>query len=139
MYRRILLANEGTIEANGAFEPLLVLASRFDAELHMILVEELPRFPVTINEVTGEKEAADRRSAYIVASAQRRAKEAGIKFRSHVVVGHMTERVIAFVNEHQIDLLVVSLKGGFSRLDSFFGSTAERLIRQAPCTVHVAK
>lgn len=138
MYRRILLANEGTIEANGAFEPSLALASRFDAQLHMLLVEELPRFPVTIGEVVGEKRAADQRSAYIVASAQRRAKEAGIKFRSHVVVGRMIERVIAFVNENQIDLLVIGLTR-YSRFYPFFGNAAERLIWLAPCTVHVVK
>jgi hypothetical protein len=52
-----------------------VLADRFCAELLMILVEELLRFSVTIREVVGEKKEADRRSAYIVAGAQRRAKE----------------------------------------------------------------
>jgi nucleotide-binding universal stress UspA family protein len=114
MYRRILLVNEGTIEANGAFEPSLILANCFDAELHMILVEELSRLPVTISEVEGEKSAADRRSAYIVASAQRRAKEARVKLRSHVVIGRTIERVIAFVNENQIDLLVVGVKGPFA-------------------------
>jgi nucleotide-binding universal stress UspA family protein len=139
MYRKILLANEGTIEANGAFGPSLVLASRFDAELHMILVEELPRFPVTISEVVGEKRAADSRSAYIVASAQRRATEARVKFRAHVVIGRMIDRVIAFVNENQIDLLVIGLKKPLHRWHFFVGNAPEQLIRLAPCAVHVVK
>ena len=139
MYRKILLANNGTLDASGAFEPSLVLASRFNAELHMLLVEELPRYPATISEVVGEKRAADRRFAYIVAVAQRRAKEARIKFRSHVVVGSMIDRVIAFVDENQVDLLVVGL-AGYSRFSQFFfGNMAEQLVRLAPCAVHVVK
>jgi nucleotide-binding universal stress UspA family protein len=139
MYRRILLANRGTVEADGALEPSLVLARRFSAELHMLLIEELPRFPVSITEVVGEKREADRRCAFIVASAQRRAKEAQIKFRSHVVVGRFVERIVKFVNENQIDLLVIGLIES-SLLDGcLFGDATLRLVRLTPCAVHVVK
>jgi nucleotide-binding universal stress UspA family protein len=117
----------------------LVLARRFSAELHMILVEELPRFPVSITEVVGEKREADRRCAFIVASAQRRAKQAQIKFRTHVVVGRFVERIVEFVNENQIDLVVVG-QIDRARLDELlFGDATQRLIRLARCAVHVVK
>jgi nucleotide-binding universal stress UspA family protein len=139
MYRRILLANRGSVEADGAFEPSLVLARRFNAELHMILVEELSRFPVSITEVVGEKREADRRCAFIVASAQRRAKQALVKFRTHVVVGRFVERIVEFVNENQIDLVVVG-QIDRARLDELlFGDATQRLIRLARCAVHVVK
>ena len=140
MYRKILLINEGTLEANGAFEPALLLAKRLDAELHMILVEELPRFPVTISEVVAEKKAADQRSAYIVAMADRRAREANIKIRSHVVIGRLIDRVIEFAKDNQVDLLVIGFKNHSQARSSFFASnSAERLIKLAPCAVHVVK
>lgn len=139
MYRKILLANRGSLEADGAFEPSLVLASRLGAELHMLLVEELSRLPATITEVVGEKREADHRCAFIVASAQRRAKQAGVKFRAHVVVGRFVERVVEFVNENQIDLLVVGLNRQTPLDDLLFGNGTQRLIRHVPCAVHVVK
>ena len=138
MYRRLLLVNDGTLDAGGALEPSLILARRLDAELHMILVEELPRFPATITEVVGEKLVADQRLAYVAASAQRRAEEAQIRFLSHVVVGRLIDRVIEFIEKNQVDLVIVSAKG--ARASGFFFSrTTERLVRLAPCAVHVVK
>ncbi len=139
MYRRILLVSDGTPEADGALEAAIALASRFGAELHMILVEELPRFAVTIAEVDGEKQVADRRAAFVITSAERRAREAKVAFRSHVVVGHMIDHVLDFVNEHQIDLLVVAFRAPSNALSLFLTNRTERLIRLAPCDVHVVK
>ena len=34
------------------------VALRFQAELHMLIVEELPRFPISVAEVTAELESA---------------------------------------------------------------------------------
>ncbi len=42
MLRKVLLVNSGRLDADGAWEAALALASRFHAELHMVLAEELP-------------------------------------------------------------------------------------------------
>lgn len=139
MYKKILLANSGSIEADGAFEPSLTLASRFGAELHMLLIEELPRFPLTIAEVVGEKRATDQRCAYIVASAQRCAKEARVNFRAHVVVGRFIGKIVEFVAENEIDLLVVGPSKRLPGGHFLFGDSSYRLLRSVPCAVHFVK
>ena len=42
MYRRILVASDGSPGAAKAVETAILLARRFKAELHMICVEDLP-------------------------------------------------------------------------------------------------
>lgn len=67
--------------AEGALQPARFLANRLGAELHMLLIEELSRVRATIFEMTGEKQEADQRCAFIVASARRRLKKArGLSF-----------------------------------------------------------
>lgn len=83
MFRKVLLVNSGTLDADGAWEASLALASRFHAELHMVLAEELPRFPISIAEVDHERKALRQRTTYIVSSASTRAAEANVAFEAH--------------------------------------------------------
>ena len=53
-----------------------------------------------------------------------------------LVKGHSARTIIDYANEHGIDCIVIgSHKPGLS--DFFLGSTAARVVRHAPCAVHV--
>jgi len=58
---------------NGSFG----VAHRHKAELHMITVEEIPRYPGSIDEVEGEIESADRRFAPVIAKSKAEAAAEG--------------------------------------------------------------
>ena len=55
MYNRILIANDGSEGAARALSVAISLAKQHEAELHMISVEELPRFPASVDEVVEEQ------------------------------------------------------------------------------------
>ena len=66
MFDRILIANDGSEGAGRALSVAISLAKQHDAELHMICVEELPRFPAIVDEVVEEQidqDIASRRSS----------------------------------------------------------------------------
>jgi nucleotide-binding universal stress UspA family protein len=48
VYRKLLIANDGSEGAQAALTAAIYLAKRFRARLHMLSVEELPRFPTTV-------------------------------------------------------------------------------------------
>ena len=53
-----------------------------------------------------------------------------------MVVGHTYRSIIDYAAEHNVDCIVMgSHKPGFS--DYLLGSTAARVVRHAPCAVHV--
>lgn len=139
MYRRILLAADGSYEMDRAFNAALELAILFKAELHMLLVEELPLFPTTVTEVKGEKQRFDRRLAPVVAAAQRRAEQAGLTLGAHVIGGRFVERAMDFVLANSIDLLVLPISRHSSLYDLVFGNAAGRLISIVHCDVHVVQ
>jgi nucleotide-binding universal stress UspA family protein len=55
MYSKILAANDGSPGGLKAFDAAIELARQVSAELHMMTVEELPRFPASIDEVAEER------------------------------------------------------------------------------------
>lgn len=59
-----------------------------------------------------------------------------IGVKAEMVVGHTYRSIIDFASEHGVDCIVMgSHKPGFS--DYLLGSTAARVVRHAPCAVHV--
>ena len=56
--------------------------------------------------------------------------------KAEMVVGHTYRSIIDYASEHSVDCIVMgSHKPGFS--DYLLGSTAARVVRHAPCAVHV--
>jgi len=139
VYKRILIANDGSPGAAHALDTALSLAKLHDAELHMITVEELPRFAASIDEVAEEKDEADLRLAPMIAAAQSRAGQAEVKLETHVGAGHVAQAIVDFVKSRGIDLLVVGFMGHSQLYERIIGSTTDRLVRLAPCTVLVVK
>src|SRR5215467_6861524 len=88
MYTRILVANDGSAGGQKALTVAIELARQISAKLHMVTVEELPRFPASIDEVAEEKDEANHRFAPIIAAAKAQASEAGVRFETYFIPGH---------------------------------------------------
>ena len=56
--------------------------------------------------------------------------------KAEMVIGHTYRSIIDFATDHAVDCIVMgSHRPGFS--DYLLGSTAARVVRHAPCAVHV--
>jgi nucleotide-binding universal stress UspA family protein len=139
MFRKILIANDGSAGAARALSAAIDLASKHGAELHMISVEELPRFPETIGEVMEEKEEQNHRFEGVISDALAQARAAGLALRTHVIVGHAVPTIVDFVGREKLDLLVVGYMGHSAIYNRLIGSTTDRLVELAPCAVLVIK
>jgi len=139
MYRRLLVANDGSAGAGKALGAAIALAKILQAELHMISVEELPRLPESIEEVVEERQAAGHRFEKIIHHAQAQAKMQDIKLRAHVVAGHAVSSIVDFIERDGFDLLVIGYMGHSALYNRVIGSTTDRLVELAPCAVLVIK
>ena len=79
----------------------------------------------------------DQKKAMAHAKAELASKTADlIGVTAEMVVGHTYRSIIDYANEHNVDCIVMgSHKPGLS--DYLLGSTAARVVRHAPCAVHV--
>jgi len=105
----------------------------------MITVEAIPHFPASIDEVEEERYEANHRFAPVIDSARNQAKAARVKIEIHLVPGHVIEGIVEFVKTHNVDLLVVGFMGHSQLYERIIGSTTDRLVRLAPCSVLVVK
>jgi len=133
---RILFPTDFSERADAALPHAIALAEAEGGKLVLLHVAAPLNWPVP--------EAAQLRHDLVEASILRlrelRAK-AGKRVPSevHIAQGTPQEEIARFAANHAIDVIVIATQG-HSRLERFFlGSTAERLVRAAPCSVLVTR
>jgi nucleotide-binding universal stress UspA family protein len=139
VFSKILLANDGSAGAFKALEVALSMARHYRSELHMVSVEEMPWLPGMREEVLGDQELANHKFEGVIAQAKDQARMARVKLTTHLLVGHPVKAIADLVAHNGFDALVVGYVGHTQLYSALVGSTAERLVRLAPCTVIVVK
>jgi len=139
MYKKILIASDGSEGAAKAFDAALDLAQQHKAELTMICVEELPNFPASVDEVIEEKRDLNGQFNRVTGHARAKAKEAQVKFDAQVMVGRVVPSIVEFVERKSFDLLVIGFMGHSALYNRVIGGTTNRLVQLAPCSVLVIK
>jgi nucleotide-binding universal stress UspA family protein len=140
MFRKILLAYDGSEGANRALEVGIDLAKIHGAELWALAVEEkLPRFSGTIDEVQEEKQFANEHYGKLLEAAKAKAKEAGVELKTLMRPGHPAQTIISAAKEGKFDLVLVGHTGLSGVWAAFLGTTAEKVSRHAPCSVLIVR
>ncbi len=112
MFRKILVANDGSPGAFAALQGAIDLAVTYGAEL---------------------------RFAPVVERSRQLAAARGLSLQPHLVPGHPVSTIVEFVRTHDYDLLVVGFMGHSALYNRLIGSTTDRLVDHAPCAVLVVK
>ncbi len=140
MFKKILLAYDGSDGAQKALEAGIKLAKTHQAELWAVTVQEkLVRYGGTIDEVQEEKEAADKRYGKIVAQVLTKARESGIEVKTLRPFGHPAQTIVEAAKEGRFDLILVGHSGLSGVWAAFLGTTAEKVSRHAPCSVLIVR
>jgi nucleotide-binding universal stress UspA family protein len=140
MFRRILVAYDGSEGARAALRVGIGLAKSLGVELHSISVEEhLPHYATTIGEVQDAKERIDQYFHTLTKEARDQALLAGVELQTTIRQGHEVETIVTYAREGQFDLLLAGYHGHSRIFDRLIGSTAQSLVRLSPCSVLLAK
>jgi nucleotide-binding universal stress UspA family protein len=138
MFRKILVAHDGSEGAWKAIAVAIDLARHYGAEIHLIsVIEELPKYAATLDEVDEVQAEATRYYEAIQEAACRQAERGGVKAYDKVVPGHEVETIVRYAEEQHCDLLVVGRQGHSARWLKHLGSTSSQITFHAPCTVMV--
>ena len=139
MFRKIIIGSDGSEGAARALSAAINLAKMHNADLHMVSVEELPQFPASVGEVIEEKVAANHFFENVITRAKAQAQAQGVKLTTHVVSGHAVKTIVEFIESEHADLLVIGFMGHSALYNRLIGSTTDRLVELASCTVMVVK
>lgn len=127
---RILFPTDGSPCAERARRHAAHLAQRFDAELHVIRVEERDAELSDVIEVCSDDVLAD-----LHAPMERTVVAEPQVHERRVVHRSAAEGILSYATEHDIDLIVLGTHGrrGVRRL--LLGSVAEEVVRRSSCPV----
>lgn len=130
--RRILVATDRTESADYAVAWAAEMASRFDAELHLLQVL-LPQGPPGAE--SGAAEAT--RATYAAEDLRRLANElAGERGRAQVVIDEdPSQAIVDAAEEANVDVVVVGNVGMSGRKEFLLGNVPNRVSHNARCTV----
>ena len=138
MFRKILVGLEGLEASWCAFRRGLALSRECGVELWALSVEEyLPRFAATIDEVQDEDEFENGYFARVQGEARELAEEQGVRLHCPTVAGQAARRIVELAESGRFDLIVVGHRGHIDPWPRLAGSTADRVVDQAPCSVLV--
>ena len=140
MFKRILIANDGSEGAKKALHAAIPLAKTFGAELQSISIKERPsHYAETVGEVMEDQEEADRFYARVNAEAKAIATQEGVDLKCTVLPGHEVETIVRFARDGGFDLLVVGFMGHSRAFGRIWGGTSQNLAKTSPCSVLVVK
>jgi len=97
VFKRIVIANDGSPGGFRALSLACDVAKRYGASLHMISVEELTNIPASVDEVIETKMEENHKFHDVLAETRVIAKKKGIKIHAEVVAGHAVTAIIAHV------------------------------------------
>lgn len=142
MYKRILVAIDGSETSEHAFDSALQLARANDAQLQPLYVVDnaLMAYDASGYDPTILRDAFVKEGEQLLADALARMKHENVAGTPRIVdvapIGEdISERIRISANEFNADLLVLGTHGrrGFKRL--FLGSVADRVVRSASLPV----
>ena len=140
VFRKILIAFDGSDPAREALRQAVDLSTAYSAELHCISVEgRLPAYAATLGEVDEAKAEKDRYFSAIEREAVTYAREHGIELHPVKMVGEPADRIVHYAEEGGFDLIVLGEKG-HSRAHRFLlGDTSDKVVDHAPCSTLIVR
>jgi nucleotide-binding universal stress UspA family protein len=139
--KKILLATDFSDNSKWAMNYALSFAQKYDAKLYILHVIQQPSYPLGMYaEISFDAMDKFNRNVSAVTEKEMQnlcAKELGDfkDYESMIVQGTPFLEIIRTAKEKEIDLIVVGTHGRTGLDHVLFGSTAEKVVRKAPCPV----
>ena len=139
----ILLATDGSEEAQLASATAADLAEKTNSELHVLTVGpdlplyELPEHPAEFEDVLRENR---RRAKEVLEQQAKRIEESGGTVKeTHLLEGRADEEIVELAEEIGAGLIVMGSRGHGRLRRTLLGSVSDAVVRHAHCPVTVVR
>ena len=140
MYKKILLAFDGTSQGRAALRQGADIAETMGAETHLLAVMQLPASSQWSEGYIPDAffEEEKKRVESVLEEGVGLLKARGLKTQGHLESGNPTDRIVHIAKQESTDLIVIghSEKGPLARW--WQGSVGNSLLNQAPCSFLIA-
>jgi nucleotide-binding universal stress UspA family protein len=138
--KNIAFCTDFSEQASEAFLTAKDLAVRYNSNLHIVHVLTTPFFPASEvyfpieQDVSLVEKASDIAQASIEENYLTQLDE-NQGHVVHLLSGYPATEIVELAKKEKIDMIVMGSHGMTGMAHVFFGSTADRVVRRAPCSV----
>jgi len=140
MFDKIMVAYDGSPGAKRALEKACELTQATGGQLWAVAVlEHLPKYAASVGEI---EEATMQGQAYLrglLSQAQELARARGVGLQVDQVAGQPAQALLRYAQSHGFQLIVLGHSGHSHIWGTFLGSTADKVVRHAECSVLVVR
>jgi len=138
MIGKLLVAYDGSQQAERAYNVAVDIATRLGAKMVVLSVARPPEPPVAV-ELEAVLESATEYFEKHFKSLKEEADKLGVEAVFEVRVGHPAEQIVHRANEEKADAIVMGHRGESFIQKWLLGSVAKRVLDYAHCTVIVVR
>ncbi len=139
MFKKILLAYDGSDGAKLALEKVVDFAKLANAELHLLAVGRIPEYAETVSETEEAREQARSYYSKIMEDAADHLKQGGLSAKAHIDFGKPADTILRIAEELKVDLVVLGTHPHTAVRRRFLGATVDKVIDHAHCSVLVIR
>ncbi len=144
MYDTVLLPTDAGEGTELAIEHAITVAESHDADLHVLYVVDSDVYSSYtgdeyVHEFEGLETALEQEGEEAIAEIADRVREAGLEPETAVRRGSPHERILAYADEEDVDLLVMGSKDRPGEYRRLLGSVTERVVRLSSTPVTIVK
>ena len=138
--QRVLVAYDFSDHSELALKYALLVAQEYQSELHLLHV--LPPNTVEESEIAWYplgREGAYHKAAHRLQKAVSPEAHLWCSVKHAVAEGQPYREILNYAEKNKIDLICLGAHGAGFGMRALFGSTVDRVLRQAPCPVLVSR
>jgi nucleotide-binding universal stress UspA family protein len=136
MYKKVLVAYDGSRGSRGALERACGLAQMYGAQLTLVWVRSpLPHHALALAQADAENDAADEFFEGLKQEAAAVGSRKGITMDSTALYGDPAREIVHFAEHRGFDLIVCGQTGHSDIISRMLGQTADRISETAKCDV----
>ncbi|MBI2998536.1 MAG: universal stress protein [Deltaproteobacteria bacterium] len=139
MFKKILVAYDGSEGAKLALEKSGEIVGAADAELHLLAVGRIPEYAETVSETEEAREQAKSYYSKIMEDAAEHLKQRGLSAKFHIDFGKPADTILRIAEDLRVDLVVLGTKPHSALRRRFLGATVDKVVDHAHCSVLVVR
>jgi len=135
----IAVGLDGSDSSWKAFNEAIGQAKSKSACLHLVSIQESPDASYSASEVLAAEMTGQEKLERIQIQARMKAETEGIEVVTAIASGHSAASMVDYCKENGVNLLVVGDTGHASIWGALLGTTAEKIVRNAHCSVLIVR
>ena len=139
MFKKILLAYDGSDGSKLALDKAAELVKAAQAEFHLLAVGRIPEYAETVSEVEEAKEQANSFYSKVTDEATSILKQRGLIPTSHIEFGKPGDVILRMAEDLKVELVILGTNLHSALRRRFLGATVDKVVDHAHCSVLVVR